>query len=128
FFPSNADVNVEEAAKRAHKLIDYVLNHGLPHDVNLLNVNFPLGLDASTPIRVASPTYIRFINRLRERTDPQGNRYYWIVGKEKRKVPRDSDVHIATKDLHVVISPLSIALADDKLLVATRDFLKPFLK
>ncbi|MFX1563153.1 MAG: 5'/3'-nucleotidase SurE [Promethearchaeota archaeon] len=125
FFPNNTDVNVEEVARRAHRLIDHVISHGLPQGVDFLNVNFPTRLDASTPTRVACPTRIRFINRLKRRTDPQGNQYYWIAGKEKRIVPDKSDVYITTRDLHIVISPISIKLADEKLLEATRDYLKP---
>jgi len=125
FFPNKTDVNVVEVARRAHRLIDHVIGNSLPQGVDLLNVNFPIGLDGSTPMRVASPTRLRFINRLKKRIDPQGNQYYWIEGKEKKKVPNNSDVHITTRDMHIVISPLSIKLADEELLKITQDYLKP---
>jgi 5'-nucleotidase len=128
FFPMHTDANVTEAAHRAHRLIDFVLEHGLPHGVDLFNVNFPGSLDSSTPTDIACPTRIRFSNRLQERADPQRVQYYWVKGKPIRRLAPTCDVYAATTRLHAVITPVSIALADDALVETTRDFLKPVLK
>lgn len=128
FFPTHTDANVAEAARRACRLIDFVLEHGLPPGVDFLNVNFPRSLDSSTSVDVARPTRIRFSNRLQQRSDPQHVQYYWVKGKVIQRLPPTCDVYAATTSLHVVITPVSIALADEALVETTRDFLKPLLK
>jgi 5'-nucleotidase len=117
-----------EAARRAHRLIEFVLQRGLPPGVDFLNVNFPGSLDSSTPVDIACPTRIRFSNRLQQRSDPQRVQYFWVKGKAVQQIPRTSDVYAATTSLHVVITPISIALADDALVETTRDFLRPLLE
>ena len=128
FFPTHTDANVTEAARRAHRLIDFVLEHGLPPAVDFLNVNFPGSLDSSTPVDIARPTRIRFSNRLQQRADPQRVQYFWVKGKRVQRVPQTSDVYAATTRLHAVITPVSIALADEALVETTRSFLQPLIK
>lgn len=128
FFPTHTDANVAEAARRAHRLIDFVVEHGLPPGVDFLNVNFPKSLDSSTPVDIVRPTRLRFTNRLQQRADPQRVQYYWVKGKAVQRLARACDVYSATTSLHAVITPVSIALADEALVETTRDFLKPLLR
>jgi 5'-nucleotidase len=128
FFPTHTDANVAEAARRAHRLIAFVLEHGLPPGVDFLNVNFPGRLDSSTTVDVACPTRIRFSNRLQQRSDPQRVQYFWVKGRAVQRIPQTSDVYAATTSLHVVITPVSIALADEALVKTTRSFLKSLIE
>ena len=128
FFPSECDVNVEEAARRTHNLVKLVLKSGLPRGVDLLNVNFPHPLDSSTPVHITSPARLRFRNTLQRRVDPQGNTYHWVVGRPVRRLSLTSDVHVATVERHISISPISLALTDEEKLQATRRLLAPLME
>jgi len=127
FFPSECDVNVEEAARRTRRIVELVLKNGLPRGVDLLNVNFPHPLDSSTPVHITSPARLRFRNTLQRRVDPQGNAYHWIAGKPIRRLPPTSDVHIAAVKCHISISPISLTLTDSEKIGAVRRLLSTLL-
>lgn len=127
FIPGKSNANYKEAASRAHQIIKQVLNRGLPPGINFLNVSFPRNVNPATQIEVAKPVPIRFINRLITRVDPHGMKYHWIFGKEKKGIPEDSDVFIATKESKIVISPISLALSDDRLLALTKEYFQPLM-
>lgn len=127
FIPGESNANYREAARRAHTIIAHVLAHGLPAGTSFLNVSFPPNVNENTPIEIAKPIPVRFINRLKPRTDPHGMEYHWIFGKEKRAIPKNSDVYQATTEAKVVISPINIALSNDTLIETTRQYLQPLL-
>ncbi|MFW9831876.1 MAG: 5'/3'-nucleotidase SurE [Candidatus Thorarchaeota archaeon] len=127
FIPGESNANYQKAAQRARIIIGHVLSSGWPKGTSFLNVSFPTDVNENTPIVVAKPTPVRFINRLRQRKDPHGMEYYWIVGKEKSGIPKTSDVYQATTESKIVISPISLALSDDTLLESARQFLNPLL-
>ncbi len=127
FIPGKSDANYKEAASRAHQIIKQVLTRGLPQGISFLNVSFPGKVDETTQIEVAKPVPIRFINRLITRVDPHGTKYNWIIGKEKKGIPKNSDVFIATKESKIVISPISLALSDDRLIAITKEYFQPLM-
>ena len=129
FNPSDKDANVVEAARRTHAIVNHVIQQGLPPGVDLLNVNYPQGLDKSTPTKVAKSTPIRFLNRFIKRKDPQGVEYHWIAGKPVRNISSTSDVYIATKDYQVVISPIGLMkIVDDGLIESTQNHFLPLFR
>lgn len=128
FLPGDSDANITEAANRARQIIGYVLENGLPPNVDFLNVNFPPELDESTPIVITKSTRIRFDNRLISRVDTHGLEYHWIEGELRKQIPKTSDVFAVTNDLHIVITPINIALTDDTLVKSTKEFLRPLLE
>lgn len=128
FIPGDSGANFQEAAERAHEIIDHVLTHGLPKGIDFFNVSFPANVDEETPIEVAKPLRVRFNNKLKSRTDPHGMEYHWIYGREKARPQRTSDVYLATKEKKIVISPICITLSNDTLIEVTRQFFQPLLK
>jgi 5'-nucleotidase len=128
FIPGDSGANYQEAARRTHEIIDYILHHGMPKGVDFLNVSFPADVNEDTPIEIAKPQRVRFNNKLKPRKDPHGIEYHWIYGKEKARIPKTSDVYFSVKEKKIVISPLRIAFSDDKLVEVTRQFIQPILK
>ncbi len=128
FIPRDSGANYQEAARRTREIIDHVIKYGIPSGIDFLNVSFPFNIDDNTPVEVAKPFRVRFNNQLRPRMDPHGMEYHWIYGKEKPRPPKTSDVYLSVREKKIVISPISIALSDDKLVEATRQFIQSLMK
>ncbi len=128
FIPQDSGANYQEAAQHTRAIINHVLTQGLPTGIDFLNVSFPSNVDVNTPIVVAKPQRVRFNNQLKPRTDPHGMEYHWIHGTEKPQPTKTNDVYLSVKDKKIVISPICIALSDDKLIKTTQNYLQPLLK
>jgi 5'-nucleotidase len=119
FVPTDSGANYTEAAQRSQQIIDHVLKHGLPSGVDLLNISFPHNVTRETLIEIADTIPVRFDNRVEPRIDPHGVEYFWISGEEKSQFPKTSDVHLATKESRIVISPISLAVSNTELIKKT---------
>lgn len=70
------------AAKHfAHYIAGEVLQYNLPAGT-LLNVNIPgLSLEEIRGIRICRQAVAKWVEEYDERTDPRGEKYYWLTGK-----------------------------------------------
>ncbi len=120
FTPNDSGAHYHEAAQRSHQIISYILTHGLPPNVDFLNVSLPHNVDEKTPIQIAETIPVRFNNRFQPRTDPHGVEYYWIHGEEIEDLPTTSDVYLAARKSQIVICPISIQLSNVALVKKTQ--------
>lgn len=74
----NEETDLTGAKDAARKVIDYVLNHGLPRGVTL-NLNVPSG--PLKGIKWARQANSRYVEEFVGRTDPHNRSYYWLTGK-----------------------------------------------
>ncbi|MCF2136259.1 MAG: 5'/3'-nucleotidase SurE [Candidatus Thorarchaeota archaeon] len=99
-----------------------VLEHGMPKNVDVININFPGAITATTQIEIASPTRVRMRNEIVERIDPHGRKYYWLKGIEVEPAP-GTDGYALLKNNNIAISPIRISGADEEIIDTLRQFL-----
>ncbi|MEB3788330.1 MAG: 5'/3'-nucleotidase SurE [Desulfurococcales archaeon] len=105
------DPEYYEYVMRATRVISsYVLEHGLPEGVNVLNVNYPRNIGPETPIRVARPAKIKFLQRVNVNYDPRGNKYYWLYGMLAEMIP-GTDVYAVHVEEAITLTPLQLDLS-----------------
>lgn len=76
------DADFSAAQHYAEQLMREVLEHGMPADCKLLNVNIPaLPLAEIKGVKVCRQADARWIEEFSESFDPQGRPYYWLTGK-----------------------------------------------
>ena len=74
------DADFSQASKYIRKIIEQVMQHGLPKDV-CLNVNIPAILEAEIKgIFVGRQARASWAEDFDERQDPTGRDYYWLKG------------------------------------------------
>jgi 5'-nucleotidase len=75
------DADFSLAAKVARIITQRMLNHRLPAHT-LLNVNIPkLKEEDFKGIKLCRQAYAKWAEEFDERTDPRGEKYFWMVGK-----------------------------------------------
>ena len=102
--------NFIKAAKIARTIVEYVIENGLPENVDLLNVNFPFKLNRNTPVVITWPAPTKYDNFVIERIDPRGKPYYWIWGRRLAMYPKGSDAYALFNLRAISITPLTIDL------------------
>jgi 5'-nucleotidase len=93
----------------AKEIVRYVIKHGLPKDIWLLNVNFPNEIHPKIYARIVPAAKIRFAEYIDKRLDPRKQEYYWIYG-EPIDPPKDTDVYVITVEKNIAITPLTFDL------------------
>ncbi len=107
-------------------MASFVLEHGMPRDVDVLNVNFPPEITGKTRVRVVKPARMRFTEYIEKRLDPRGRPYYWVYGEPVTPEP-GTDVYTVIVEKDVAITPLSFNLSpvmsevDEKVLAMARE-------
>ncbi len=96
------------SAEIAALMIESVLDRDLPDDF-LLNVNLP----AAPPrgVRFTRLGYRVYEQVVVEKTDPRGQRYFWIAGSPQWRDEHGTD-HGALKEGYVSVTPLHLDLTD----------------
>ena len=105
------------AATAAMKVCKQILTHGIPKN-HILNVNIPevKNLNEIKGIKTCKLGIKIYKNNFDQRTDPNGNIYYWLAG-ELVALPEDIDTDIyAVKNKYISITPVNIDLTDYQLL------------
>ena len=105
------------------RIVEWVLENGMPEDVKLLNVNFPPKLSEDTKAMLTRPALMRFKERIIERRDPRGRPYYWIYGTVLDNPRPGTDVYAVWVENKISITPISINLQ-----AANTEFFKPLEK
>jgi 5'-nucleotidase len=93
----------KESARAAHLVAQSVLQRGLPTRT-FLNVNVPKG--RHNGFRVTVQAKRNHITKVNERTDPRGQRYFWIEEGQNEWEPHDRSDYQAVRDGYVSVTPL----------------------
>jgi 5'/3'-nucleotidase len=91
------------AASAAHAVAHSVLQRGLPART-FLNINVPKG--RTKGFRVTVQAKRNHVTTVNERTDPRGQRYFWIEEGENDWEPHDRSDYQAVRDGYVSVTPL----------------------
>jgi 5'-nucleotidase len=110
FSPGSMDLSFERAGPVAKAITSWVLDRGLPRGVDLLNVNFPLQVDVSTPILVTRLAKRKYSDYAIERKDPRGRPYFWIWGRRFSKFEKWTDAYAVHYAKAISITPISLDL------------------
>jgi 5'-nucleotidase len=103
----------EVATAHARRIVEAVLEHGLPPHT-LLNVNVPaLPLDEVRGVRVTRLGLVTYHDRLIRRVDPRGRPYYWIGGELPQDPPESGSDYAALAEGYVSVTPLDLDLTAD---------------
>jgi 5'-nucleotidase len=92
-----------EAARAAFTVSQWVLNKGIPSRT-FLNINLPTG--PTKGFRVTALAKRNHITKIDERTDPRGQRYFWIEEGLDEWEPHDRSDYQAVRDGYVSVTPL----------------------
>jgi 5'-nucleotidase len=98
----------EVAAFYALRIARAVLAYGLPAET-LLNVNVPDRPKAKIAgVRFAPLSRRRFDEPIIEKTDPRGNKYYWIAGSRVSWSRQADSDHVLLRRGYVTITPIHL--------------------
>jgi 5'-nucleotidase len=92
-----------EAARAALEVSGWVLKKGIPSRT-FLNINLPTG--PTKGFRVTALAKRNHITKIDERTDPRGQRYFWIEEGLDEWEPHDRSDYQAVRDGYVSVTPL----------------------
>ncbi len=100
------------AAKFAGKMVNRILEHGLPQGT-LLNVNVPAVRDHEIAgVKITRQSQARYLEHFDKRVDPANRVYYWLSG-QKMETVEDLDVDdYAVQKNYVSITPLHYDLTN----------------
>ena len=97
----------ETPAVFAQRVVELVIERGLPEDT-LLNVNIPnLPLDEIKGVRVARQGRARFQETFMKRSDPRGKTYYWMDGAKVALIEKNTD-GTALHEGYVTLTPIKL--------------------
>jgi 5'-nucleotidase len=92
-----------EAARAARTVAQSVLQKGLPAR-SFLNINVPKG--RTKGFRVTVQAKRNHVTTVNERTDPRGQRYFWIEEGQNEWEPHDRSDYQAVRDGYISVTPL----------------------
>ncbi|MEM0117011.1 MAG: 5'/3'-nucleotidase SurE [Conexivisphaerales archaeon] len=97
------------SAEWAKKIVSFLLKDGFPPGVDLLNVNFPQKVTRRTKISITSMAKEVFEDYVIGRTDPRGNKYFWLAGDKKVIAERGTDAFATLTRGEISITPISVS-------------------
>lgn len=92
-----------ESARAAYVVARSVLEKGLPAQT-FLNINVPKG--PTRGFRVTVQAKRNHITKVSERTDPRGQKYFWIEEGQNEWAPHDRSDYQAVRDGYISVTPL----------------------
>ncbi len=98
----------ELAIKVVNNIAKKVLKHGLPENVDLLNVNIPHFVEEDTEIEITHLSRKFFKTSVDERLDPRGRPYYWIDGELIIDYEEGTDVNAIMNNGHISVTPITL--------------------
>lgn len=107
----NPDADLSATEFYSKRIIEKVIENGLPESI-CLNVNVPkIPLEKIAGIKVCRQTKGYWQEEFEKRTDPQGNKYFWLTGKFHNSEPEAPDTdEWALKNNYVSIVPIQVDL------------------
>ncbi|MFC1455006.1 5'/3'-nucleotidase SurE [Candidatus Undinarchaeota archaeon] len=99
--PTTSSVNT------ARKIVQAVLEKGIPNGADYLNVNIPSNVKNSTKIKITKLAKVYYDDSLDPRKDPHGRLYYWNSGKPTLKGETGTDTY-ALKKGFISVTPISL--------------------
>jgi len=103
--------NFANAARIAGEIIGDVLENGMPKGADILNVNFPLKVEPTTPIRLTEVGRRKYQDKVIVRMDPRGRAYYWLFGERLSKFPSNTDIEAVVTKKNVSITPMVLGMS-----------------
>ncbi len=95
----------------AGEIIRDVLENGMPSGAEILNVNFPTGVQPSTPIALTEVGRRKYTDKVIVRRDPRGRAYYWLFGERLSKFPSKTDAEAVVVKRNVSITPMVLGMS-----------------
>jgi 5'-nucleotidase len=92
-----------ESARAAYLVARSVLEKGLPSRM-FLNINVPKGPAKGFKVTVQAKR--NHITKVDERTDPRGQKYFWIEEGQNEWEPHDRSDYQAVRDGYISVTPL----------------------
>jgi 5'-nucleotidase len=110
------------AAGAVARLVQQVAQRGLDHDI-LLNVNVPsLPYERIKGVQVTRLGHRVYQDKLIERLDPRGRKYYWMGGTEVLSTHEEGTDATACEHGYISITPIHLDLTNHKLLDRLRSW------
>ncbi|MDH5661770.1 MAG: 5'/3'-nucleotidase SurE [Elusimicrobiota bacterium] len=102
----------EVAANFGRFLAEKIIRQGLPKNV-YLNVNVPdLPLEEIEGVEITKQGKRIYGRKIQERTDPRGEKYYWIAGENISGISEEGTDITAIEHNRISITPLSLDRTD----------------
>ena len=108
-----------ESARAAHLVAKSVLEKGLPSRT-FLNINVPKG--ATRGFKVTVQAKRNHITKVDERTDPRGQKYFWIEEGQNEWEPHDRSDFQAVRDGYISVTPLQPDLTAYSIIPTIEEF------
>ncbi len=103
--------NFKNAGVIAGEIIGDVLRNGMPEGAEILNVNFPLNVQPTTPIMLTEVGRRKYTDKVIVRRDPRGRAYYWLFGERLSRFPANTDADAVVVRRHVSITPMVLTMS-----------------
>jgi len=100
-----------KAARVAGEVVRDVLEHGMPPETELLNVNFPSRMDLQTEITLTQVARRKYTDKVIVRKDPRGRPYYWLFGERLPSFPQNTDADAVLSGKRISITPLVLNMS-----------------
>ena len=88
----------------------HVLNHPLPDEIKVLNVNFPNGVESDTESKIVKLCPVKYVDEPIPATDPRGVSVYWLWGKTIANLHPDTDSYVLIHEKKITITPITLDL------------------
>jgi 5'-nucleotidase len=99
------------AAEVAGEVVGDVLEHGMPPDTEVLNVNFPSKMDQSTEIMLTRVGRRKYTDKVIVRKDPRGRPYYWLFGERLSSFPANTDADAVVAKKRISMTPMVLNMS-----------------
>jgi len=91
------------------RIILDILEKGMPDQVRILNVNFPVDMTLNTEVRMTKQAYMNYGDYIHpgKRDYNQGHHLEWKINKCIHEAPKDSDIYAIHFDQVISVTPLT---------------------
>ncbi|TFG98845.1 5'/3'-nucleotidase SurE [Candidatus Thorarchaeota archaeon] len=113
----------EKVCEITKDLVMRVLRKGMPEKIDLLNLNFPTDISATSQIVITKPTMIQMHNEVERRVDPNGRPYFWYLGIE-REPPINTDAYEVFVNKNIALSPVTFEWINDSHIDTLKQFMR----
>ncbi len=105
-FEPQAEIDFSVATDVTRTIASHIITHGMPPNVDVLNVNVPMGA-VRPEYQLTRLERNVFDIRIIERVDPRGNAYFWIGSDFKQSETPGTDAH-ALNSGRISVTPLTL--------------------